>query len=192
VLPPAFVKEHHDELEHLETWGGYLDDEKPLFLLHASWGGIDAALVVLDEHGRVRSRLRVPNRARVYLRDVLGDETQEVVLSRVDGSAVSRWPTTWVVYRVDAGGRLRRVLEHPKSHSYGSKDLEWVFLNRFDFSAHDRVTVETVHSSRTPGEPLDDFDEHTKRAPLLGETKTFVYDKALGRFRRVRPTRVAQ
>ena len=187
VLPAAFLADHHEELERLDCSGGHLDDEGKRFLLHVSYAGIDAALVVLDKRGRASFKLRVPNRARVYLGDVLGDETWEVIVSRIEGRALSRWPTTWLIYRVDATGRLRRALEHPKSYSYGSKYQEWVFLNRFDFSVHDQVTVETVHSLWAAGDPPDDFDEHTKTAPPLGEKTTFVYDRAQGRFRRKRP-----
>jgi hypothetical protein len=188
VLPAAFRADHHEELERVQCSGAYLDDEGKWFLLHVMGpAGIDAALAVLDQRGRASFKLRVPNRAQVYLGDVLGNETREIILSRIEGNAVARWPTTWVIYRVDARGQLRRVLEHPKSHSYGSKYEEWVFLNRFDFSVHDQVTVETVLSVRAPGDPPDDFDEYTESAPLQGETKTFVYDPAQGRFRRKRP-----
>ena len=187
VLPAAFRADYDEELERVDCSGGYLDDDGKWFLLHVSYAGIDAALVVLDERGRALFKLRVPNRARVYLGDVLGNETREIILSRIEGNAISRWPTTWVIYRVDGRGRLRQVLEHPKSHSYGSKYKHWIFLNRFDFAVHEQVTIETVLSVRAPGEPPDDFDEYTKSAPMQGETMTFVYDPAQGRFRPKHP-----
>jgi len=191
TLPRSFLTEHDQHLSALMLLGMFVDQNENRFVLHASYAGFDSALVVLDGKGQALAALHVPNRCTVYLRDVLGDETLEVMVARVEGTALSTWPVTWAIYRLSTSGRLHLVLEHPKSLSTGSKQRHFTFLNAFDFDEHERLRVVTTHSDfsseaeRREAEALGEPSH--RQSPLLGQSVTFVFEPHSGRYRRTGP-----
>jgi hypothetical protein len=184
LLPQSFLAQadpDSDPLEYVTVAGDAIGYDPTLFLVWAGRAGLDHALVVMNERGKRLDSLHVPNRAQLLLRDVIGDARPEVIISRTDGMAVSRWPVTWLIYRVTSGGRLRRLLTHPKSYSEGSKYENWAFINHFESLPNDRLRVETIHSRCDPADP-DSCKVDSRRVPPPGTVCEFSYDRRSDRY----------
>ena len=123
---------------------------------------------------------------RIFLRDVVGDATREVIVEQIKGTMLSFWPRTWVIYRVDRRGRLRRLLSSPRSYSYGARHERFSFLNRFDFPQKGQLRIETVLSGCFPMPKEKDMrcEGWKFSAPRKGDVRVYRYRR--GRYVRVK------
>ena len=115
-----------------------------VLLVNLRFGNTD-----LDTSGTLLDSLPNLRGYRVYLKDLLGDDNKEIIVSHIEGNEMSFLPVKWSIYTLSPGRRLRKVLEHPKAYIYydGScKGCEYVsYINRFHCDAKGSLRVETTH-----------------------------------------------
>jgi hypothetical protein len=150
-------------------------------IAHQRWGAVETSLVVVDAAGRVRGKVHFFDRVpEVGLVDLWGDETLEVIVEVIEGTAMSSYPRTWRIYGVTPQGKLRRAGTLAKAYNYGSKTLRHYFRNTVTMPAKGTLRVETTtFEERGPNPP--------KGAPRAeGEVFELRYQPAKGTWRRVR------
>ena len=142
-------------------------------------------LAVFDTLGNLLDSLPNLRGYRVYLKDLVGDENQEMIVSHIEGNAMSFFPVKWSVYMLAKNNKLKRVIEYPKSYSFlddSRKHEFFCFINRYHFHARDSLRIETIFFADSC---LDDesFPHIDKRSPLSeNEMKQFYFDKSSERF----------
>ena len=151
AIPPRDRRDAEDEIlgqtdeetGTIKLRGAFLDAEKTLFVTRYHYGVVEAVYLLLDGEGKLLHKLVVELRNGVYLKDVVGDGTLELMISVVHGNALSAWPTSWRIYEV-SGRRLRKIGQVAKSYSDGSKYERYYFLNRVEFPDKGEMVVRTV------------------------------------------------
>jgi hypothetical protein len=132
-----------DEAGKITLKGAFLNPQKDLFVTRYHYGVVEAVYLLLDADGKPLHKLVVGLRNGYHLRDVVGDENLELMISVVHDTALSVWPTSWRIYEV-AGKRLKKIGQVAKSYSEGSKYERYYFLNRVDFPEQNKMVVQTV------------------------------------------------
>jgi hypothetical protein len=151
AIPPGERGMARDEIDNatdeetgtIRLRGAFLDPDESLFVTRYHYGAVEAVYLLLDAEGKLLHKLVVELRSGVYLKDVVGDDKLELIVSVVHGTALSTWPVSWRIYEV-SGGRLRKIGRVAKSYSEGSKYERYYFLNRVEFPEKDRMVVRTV------------------------------------------------
>lgn len=174
LVRPYFQLSFSD-MDAVEVSSVQLDNEEMWTVLWINYAGLEHLLVVLDADYGVRDRVYLEGRARMSLRDVVGDRAQEIFVDRILGSGLSTYPSEWSIYRVNRAGKLRRLLTHKKSHSSGAKFPDWAFMNHFYFEDQGKLSIRTVHSECPD-------PEFVPRCPSLDSTETFAYSAGQDRY----------
>ncbi|MBW2278535.1 MAG: hypothetical protein JRF63_13660, partial [Deltaproteobacteria bacterium] len=151
AIPPGDRRDADDEIDNktdeetgtIKLEGVFLDPGKNLFVTRYHYGAVEAVYLLLDAEGKLLHKLVVGLRNGVYLKDVVGDETLEVMIDVVHGNALSVWPASWRIYEV-SGKRLKKIGQVAKSYSEGSKYESYFFLNRIEFPEKNKMVVRTV------------------------------------------------
>jgi hypothetical protein len=108
-------------------------------------GAVESVLVVLDGRGGVRATKRFADRVGVVaLVDLTGDGREEIVVVRIEGTALSGLPTRWDVFRIGDGGTLVRVASIAKEDTQGVVEVVHRFDNLVTAPAPGVLRIETV------------------------------------------------
>lgn len=169
---------HQQDLEYTELGYYSINADKGLNLLWVNHAGLNHVLLVIDNSGKVLDRHHIEGRARVKLRDVVLDGDKEIFVERILGTLISTYPSEWSIFRVNRWGKLRHLLSHDKGHSAGAKNLEWAYMNHFEFEGPTELTINTVHSS------CED-SEYIPLCPAPGQTVHYSYSPSQDKYRRV-------
>ncbi len=178
--------------------GAYLDEQKMVYLLALSYDQDKRVLIVLDSKGRLTHKLNlVKNRTSIYLKDVVGDQTLEVIVNRIESKSYEYHPATWLIYRLDKKGRLKEIARHAKSDGYNAKRTSWIgpqinsrpkkkskvrycFINRFLFPKKGIMNIFTAKGGRACS-----FHEipGPQKSPIgMKELREHIYDEKRKRF----------
>jgi hypothetical protein len=165
--------------EQSDVEAATLSGQRGRQILRIRFGDMESVVLVLDDEGRLLSKLYLEDRCDLLLRDVVGDEEDEVILDRVVGRGVSIRPRFWETYRVDERGKLRLVHSFPKAFSVGAKNAWYGLWNTFNFDARGslRVTTAVADCDRDTSYPC--WKEFIAKT---GDIHSFQYDEKRRRF----------
>jgi hypothetical protein len=196
VKPPSqkFVRESREKREEesdfiREEFGSednFIDPDRTVYWKeHRQRDAVYQHIAVFDTLGTLLDSLPDLRGCRVYLKDLSGDENEEIIVSHIEGNAASFFPVTWSVYLLTKEKKLKKILDYPKAYYFldDSRKHELAcFINRYHFHAIDSLRIETIFFAESC---LDDefFPHIDKRSPLSEkETRQFYYDKSAERF----------
>jgi hypothetical protein len=111
-------------------------------VLRVQYGAVEHSLLLVGADGAVLDTRHMTQRGRTLVGDLDGDGRNEVVLDTIEGNALSIYPRTRTVLRINEARRFEEVLSVPLSLSFSEGRQERVCMaNRIDFGDGGRIEV---------------------------------------------------
>lgn len=148
------------------------------------YGAVESVVLVLDHEERLLSKMYIADRCDLLLRDVVGDEEDEIILDRIQGTGLSTRPHVWETYRIDERGKMRLVHSFPKAFLVGAKSTTYHLWNTFDFGPHGTLNITTAIANCGV-----DTSSICPKQFKAGDIHSFQYDEKRGRFVATKPAR---
>jgi hypothetical protein len=130
---------------------------------------LEQVAAVYDKRGR-RTDKKLFSRGALMVADVLTYDAKaetnnphlELIVERITSMSVCCLPVSWEVYRVNAQGRLIRVMEFPKNYHAVGESVRYGFMHHFEFSPDNRLVITPVHPASEKRFEFS-FSRHTGR-----------------------------
>ncbi len=154
-----------------------LDIDGTRWLFRYQWGAVEATVFVTTSEGKILGAESFTERTpEVNLVDLVADPGREVIVSVIDGTALSDWPKEWQIFQLKRGRKFHKIGTIPVEHVSGAKDPLTHWQNRITAPERGILRVETTRFQ-------DRGERPSQEAPTdKGLVRTWTFQKKKGRY----------